>query len=806
MPSDASARSDSSSPQVDANILVVGNLEGLFTLEEIRAHRCAKLIETDSVAEALQYLEEQDFALVLLDWRMDGLATAKRIRALERSRHTPILFLAEVGDLPPIEEAYALGGVEHLVAPVPPVVLRCKVAGYLDLFRKNEQLRRLEHREREHPFAAEHARFRVLTEHSSDAVSLVGSDGVVFYTSPSSRRVMGYEPDEFVGRDGFEVVHPDDQERTQALLAEVVETPGKSITAEMRVRHRDGSWRWVESVGTNLLHEPSVKAVVVNFRDVTERKRAEEALRESEERFRLLTEVIPQLVWSSLPDGFIDYCNPRWLDYTGLRQEQVQGDGWAVALHTDDQPATMAAWKRAIEKGKEYQVEQRLRSKQGAYRWFLTRALPLRDAAGKVVKWFGTCTDIENWKQTEEEKRLLERNLQESQKLESLGVLAGGIAHDFNNLLTTILGYASLIDMRLPAGSPLREDLGRISQVAERAADLCRQMLAYSGRGRFVLGSLDLNEVIREIIGLLGVSLSRKVVPHFDLAEGLPPILADATQVRQVILNLVLNAAEAIGDRPGLIRVATTVRRMDRASLTSAGGSPDLPEGDYVVLEVADTGCGMDEETRRRIFEPFFTTKFTGRGLGLAAVLGIVRGHKGAIQVESEPGRGSTFRLLLPSGPNGVHPKQACPALAMRWQGEGIILVADDENHVRDVAERMLKTLGFRVIQAGDGEEALARLRESADEVRLVLLDLTMPKLDGEETFRTLHLLWPGLPVILMSGYSEHEASARFTGKGLAGFLAKPFRLEELTERVRSALETNCQAIFPAPGERRKSS
>ena len=333
----------------------------------------------------------------------------------------------------------------------------------------------------------------------------------------------------------------------------------------------------------------------------------------------------------------------------------------------------------------------------------------------------------------------------------------------------------------------MREDLGKIVLVSERAAGLCRQMLAYSGRGRFVLGPLDLNQTVKEMLGLLQVSISKKATLHVNLAERLPPIIADATQVRQVVMNLVLNASEAIGDRAGAIRVATGVRLADA--------------GPFVFLQVADTGCGMDEETRRRIFEPFFTTKFTGRGLGLAAVQGIVRGHKGVIEVESEPGRGSTFRLLLPAAKEESEQRRQPPPASVPWQGEGTILVADDEAWVRDVAARMLQSLGFKVIVARDGEEALVRWQEAPDEVRLVLLDLTMPKLDGEETFRTLHLLRPELPVILMSGFSEHEAAGRFAGKGLTGFLAKPFGLENLAETMRSAFESSRgQATASRPG------
>jgi PAS domain S-box-containing protein len=597
----------------------------------------------------------------------------------------------------------------------------------------------------------------------------------ILYISPAYETIWGrscqslYEqPLSFA-----DAIHPADRGRVLALSLER-QARGETADVEYRIVRPDGAVRWIRDRGFPVRDSTGRAYRMAGIaEDITETRNDQEALRLSESRFRLLAEVMPQLVWSSFPDGSIDYCNPRWLDYTGMKQEQVQGEGWTAALHPDDREATMAAWRQATATGQEYQVEQRLRAGSGEYRRFLTRALPLYDG-DRVVKWFGTCTDIEDQKRAEEERRSLERKLQEGQKLESLGVLAGGIAHDFNNLLTAILGNASLIELEVPAGSSVGESLGKIVQVAERAAGLCRQLLAYSGRGHFVLVCLDLTPLVREMLELLEVSISKKATLHLDLAEGLPAVLADATQLRQVVMNLVINASEAIGDRPGTIRVATGVRQIE--------------DRKFVFLEVADSGCGMDEETRKRIFDPFFTTKFTGRGLGLAAVQGIARGHKGSIEVESEPGRGSTFRLLLPAVTEEVRQRQEPLPRAVPWLGEGTILVADDEAWVRDVAARLLRSLGFGVLLARDGEEALARWHESADEIRLVLLDLTMPKLDGEETFRVLHLLRPDLPVVLMSGFSEHEAAGRFAGKGLAGFLAKPFRLEDLAECIRGVL------------------
>jgi len=322
----------------------------------------------------------------------------------------------------------------------------------------------------------------------------------------------------------------------------------------------------------------------------------------------------------------------------------------------------------------------------------------------------------------------LERKLLETQKLESLGVLAGGIAHDFNNILTGILGNASLAAVELPAGSPVQERLDQVHQAAMRAADLCKQMLAYSGKGRFVVQKIDLGSLVEETTPLLEISISKKAVLRFDLMRGLPPVEADATQVRQVIMNLVINAYEAIGERSGVIMVSTSLARVDRAYLGGTLLAPELPEGDYVCLEITDTGCGMSPETQMKIFDPFFTTKFTGRGLGLAAVLGIMRGHKGALKVYSELGRGTTFRLLFPRA-SGVAEALALSAPARpAWRGQGRVLVADDEETVRATTGAMLRALGFEPRLVADGQQAVEAFCMAPDDFALVLLDLTMPR------------------------------------------------------------------------------
>jgi two-component system cell cycle sensor histidine kinase/response regulator CckA len=366
--------------------------------------------------------------------------------------------------------------------------------------------------------------------------------------------------------------------------------------------------------------------------------------------------------------------------------------------------------------------------------------------------------DITERKQAEEERLVLERQLQQSQKLESLGVLAGGIAHDFNNILTGVLGNAELALAELSPSAPGRENLLEITQASHRAAALCRQMLAYSGRGQFAREPIDLNALVEDMLGLLKSAISKKALLNLNLEKDLPLLEGDSSQLGQVIMNLVINASEAIGDKDGVITISTGVRECSREYFRESYAHLDLPSGPYLTLEVSDTGCGMDQETKERLFEPFFTTKFTGRGLGLAAVLGIVRGHKGALKVYSEAGKGTTFKIRFPAGEAGEGAlARERAAEVSDWHGAGTVLLVDDEETIRTLGARMLSRLGFVVLTAGDGREALALYAQHRGEIVLVLLDLTMPHMDGEETLHGLRALDPEVRVIMSSGYSEQD-------------------------------------------------
>jgi two-component system, cell cycle sensor histidine kinase and response regulator CckA len=396
--------------------------------------------------------------------------------------------------------------------------------------------------------------------------------------------------------------------------------------------------------------------------------------------------------------------------------------------------------------------------------------------------------DSSERRRAEDERLKFLSQIQQTQKLESLGVLAGGIAHDFNNLLMAVLGHADLALDALPAASEARDDLAEIRRAAQRATELCKQMLAYSGKGRFVIQPVEMQKVVEEMLHMLRVSISKNAILKLNFAANLPPVDADASQLRQVVMNLVVNASEAISERSGVITLSTGAMDCDRQYLSEAWLDEQLPEGMYVFIEVADTGSGMDLETRSRIFDPFFTTKFTGRGLGLAAVLGIVRGHRGAIKVYSELGKGTTFKVLFPIS-HRVEVREEGSAVRGIYEGKGTVLLVDDDESVRAVGRKMLERIGFTVVTAADGSEAIARFRERADDIICAIVDLTMPHVDGAETFRELRRMRPGVRVILSSGYNEQDVTQRFVGKGLAGFIQKPYQLSTLVAVLKEVLE-----------------
>ena len=675
-------------------------------------------------------------------------------------------------------------------------------------------------------------RFKRIFENLQDVYYEAGMDGTILEVSPSIDKFSLYNRKDLIGKSLYEI-YVDPKERDE--FVELILDKGMVNDYEIILKDKDGSQRPC-SITTFLMRysQGTPVKLVGSMHDISERKQADEALRESEDRYRTLVGTIPDPVVVYDSEGRATYVNNAFVRVYGWSREELMG-GRIDFVPPEETEATQEAWRRTLEDGTVF-FETKRWNKNGDLLDIQLRTAILRDQEGKHVlsivihrdvtalKQAETalrkahdelevrvekrtvelakaneelCEKIAESKQAEEEKLALERQVRHAQKLESLGVLAGGIAHDFNNILMAILGNADLALDELSPMSPARGSIREIEKAAKRAAELVKQMLAYSGKGRFVVEPIDVGGLIEEISHLLEVSISKKSVLKHNLAENLPTFDGDVTQIRQVIMNLITNASEAIGDKSGVIALSTGAMDCDRAYLDDinevvrASLDEPLPEGVYTYIEVADTGCGMDAQTIEKVFDPFFTTKFTGRGLGMSAVLGIVRGHRGALKIYSEVGKGTTFKILFPANElpdNGFAVRRKDQAEGKDWRGSGTVLIADDEETVCTVVKKMLELMGFSVLTVPDGREALKVFREHANEIVCVLLDLTMPHMDGEEAFRVMRRLHPGVTVILCSGYNEHDATQRFAGKGLAGFIQKPYNMAALRKKLMEVL------------------
>jgi two-component system cell cycle sensor histidine kinase/response regulator CckA len=542
--------------------------------------------------------------------------------------------------------------------------------------------------------------------------------------------------------------------------------------------------------------------------DIQRRTEAERALQSSEQRYRAFVSQSTEALWryeirepfsthlseneqieQLVAHAYLAECNDLLARLHGrTRAEELIGTS-LTELYGARWPQFLAGCRQFIHSGyRLVDAEVQAPGPDGQAGFFLLNLVGFCEN-DRLIRVWGGQREITERKIAETKRVAMERKLLETQKLESLGVLAGGIAHDFNNLLTGIVGNAGLVRLELPPDSPPAAHIRQIESAALRAAELCQQLLAYAGKGRFLVEALDLNELIEGTLSLLRLSVGKQAHLQLELGRPLPVVMADATQIRQIVMNLVINAADAIGAQPGVITLHTGSRFVRTREFAAWAADPGLPEGEYVFLEIGDTGCGMPPETLRRIFEPFFTTKFAGRGLGLAAVLGIVRGHHGALKVTSELGRGSVFTLFLPADDAQLTVESGPRPEAAAWQHSGTVLVVDDEECVRTVTEYVLATFGFDTVAAADGEAALATFAAEPDRFVFVLLDLIMPGLSGQEVYARLRRIRPKQRVLLVSGYSENDSASPFGSDGRTAFLQKPFTREVLERKLRTLLE-----------------
>jgi len=621
-------------------------------------------------------------------------------------------------------------------------------------------------------------------------------DGKYEYVSPASVQIFGYTPEEFYSRPVLirDAIHPDWSdyfvEQWQQLLAG--EAPP---SYEYQIIHKDGSARWLLQ-RNRLIRTATGKVVAIEgiVTDITTRKEMESALYESEWRYRIVSELTSDYAYAFTvaTDGTLtnDWVTGALQTITGFTAEEVDArGGWESLIHPDDLSIPYGQLN-ALLAGEPATVEYRIVCKDGLVCWMQDTARPERGTEqDRVVAIYGAVKDITPRKQAEEQRLKMEAQIQQAQKLESLGKLAGGIAHDFNNLLMGILGNASLLKLDIEPDSPLRQGVQDIETTATRAADLVKQMLAYAGKSNLAIEAVNLPKLVREMKQLLEVSISKKATLELDFDDEVPAIRGDAAQVRQIVLNLLTNASEALADEIGIITIRLGVSSGQIAVEDQLFPAGTLEPGAYVTLAVSDTGEGMAADQRQQIFDPFYTTKFMGRGLGLSAVLGIVQKHHGAIKVASEPGRGSTFTVFLPTADSHQPARISAETSQVQWRGRGQLLLVDDEQVVLSVGRRILENLGFKVSTARNGAEALTRFQSDPDRYRCVILDLTMPVMNGVDCYQHLREVREDVPVILTSGYDEQDLAEQYPDLGLAGFLQKPYSIEALIARLSAILQ-----------------
>jgi len=652
-----------------------------------------------------------------------------------------------------------------------------------------------ERKEHERSIRLSEGRFKLLASLSPVGIFYTDAAGGCLYVNDKWREIAGLSADQAMGEGWVQSIYAEDRASVfeiwqHATLANI------PFFAEYRFQDATGKITWVLGQAQNEYDEHgNTIGYVGTITDISKRIEAEEAIQLSTSRMNEAQRMAKIGSWElNIITGELWWSDEVFRIFAiNADQFEASYDAFLNAIHPEDRAEVDRAYIDAIDNKTPYDINHRLLMPDASVKYIHEHCETFYNDQGRAVRSIGSVQDITDQFLIEQERLKLQSQLEHTQRLESLGVLAGGIAHDFNNILTAIMGNAALAEYKtLPDQEDMQKYLANIVQSSEKAANLCKQMLAYSGKGKFQVRLIDLSNIVNETSQLLEVSIGKSVNLNYHLAKELPRIEADVAQVQQVIMNLVINASDAIGNNNGMISIVTGVMDVDQGYLHSTSTEDPLPEGRYVFLEVSDSGCGMDKQTQKRLFDPFFSTKTTGHGLGMSAVQGIIRGHHGAIKVYSELGHGTTFKMLLPINELTAslkgHTDHASTAIEKAPQ-TGKVLVVDDEASIRDVATMMLKALGYGTLTAVDGQDGLDVYRENQADIVAVLLDMTMPIMDGKTCFRELKRMDENVKVLLSSGYNEQEATSLFTGKGLAGFIQKPYSPKQLASKLHQAID-----------------
>ncbi|MCC6649921.1 MAG: PAS domain S-box protein [Candidatus Eisenbacteria bacterium] len=746
--------------------------------------------------------------------------------------------------------------------------------------------------------------FRALIEYSTELTILLDAGGTYKYLSPAFESVLGHRADEWLGGNVFDLVWPDDAEPMRKLFERGLSTPGEVVSWQLRFRHADGGWRWLEGSGINYLDNPATGAILITCREVTERKIAEEKLQASSDLLERLAQQVPGVIYQFQlrPDGSscFPFASDAIRDIYAVTPEQVRDDSSAVfaRLHPDDRADVAASIERSARTLEPWRCEYRVVLPETGVGWRSGHARPQKQEDGSIL-WHGFITDISDRKRAQEEllrkeaalassmhgiamadvagnltyvnraflelwgytdesevlgrpavsfwgslegaeatvsalreqgswfgemlarrvdgaaltlqvnasqftdtsgqpagmlasfldltdaKRLRAQLLQ-AQKMDSLGQLAGGVAHDFNNLLTVMKGYLELAQSGLDPAAPLSRDLASVQKAADSAASLTQQLLAFSRKQVIDAKVLDLNEIVLRVEGMLRRILGEDIDLRTIVAPDLGAVRMDRGQAEQILLNLALNARDAMPGG-GLLEIETANSTVDEAR---ARGFAGLQPGEYVTLAVRDTGAGMSDEVKARLFEPFFTTKGPGggTGLGLATVYGVITQNGGHIDVESEVGAGSLFRILLPRVRESAV-AAAAPESTVSPQGRETIVLVEDDDGVRELAQLLLERQGYRVLAFGRGAAAIEAVRNAAEPLHLLLTDVVMPGMNGRELSEAIRRLRPDIRVLFTSGYAADVLMQHGVTQERVEFLAKPYSIADLSRRVREVLE-----------------
>jgi two-component system, cell cycle sensor histidine kinase and response regulator CckA len=628
----------------------------------------------------------------------------------------------------------------------------------------------------EDAFRESERRFRDLLEGVQFVAIITDLHGAITFCNAHTLTITGWSKDEMIGRPAGEFLHPAFPLQGTGDATSGTSPDGTKPFVEGSLLSKDGTRIWIQWCIAKLRDSAGRAAGFASLgEDVTELRslRAEAARRESEERFRNLADISPLMVWVSGPDKGFTFFNKGWLAFTGRTLEEELGSGWIANVYPDDRDSCLALYSAAFDARVEFQKEFRKRRADGEYRWVLASGVPRFTSDGEFAGYLGSCTDITDLKHRRDKDVA-------HQKLETVGTLAGGIAHDFNNLLGGVLAQADLAFENVASGVFPIEPLSKIRNVAIRGSGIVRQLMIYAGHESIASGLVDLSHQIEEVLDLLKIVVSKHIVLETDLVSNLPAVLANPAELQQLLMNLVTNASEAIGKKDGVIVIRTRLAKANVHALAGAGG-------DHIELTVSDTGCGISRDDRSRIFDPFFTTKATGHGLGLAVVQKVVQGLDGDIQIESELGHGTKFRILLPAHSQKA-PPSALPGTrpeAEHQKSDSLVLLVEDEDVLRAPVAKFLSTKGFRVIEATDGNEALKAIRQQKQAIDLVLLDVTVPGAPSGEVLAEIRRISPKTKVVVTSAYGQKIIDATFPAMQLDFFLRKPYQLADLESLLR---------------------